>query len=73
MDHPYNTYKRSGLPPGPIASPGLAAFQAVANPADCGDFFFVSKNNGEHLFCPTLSCHNAAVQKWQVEYFRKKK
>ena len=73
MDHPYNTYKRSGLPPGPIASPGLAAFQAVANPAECGDFFFVSKNNGEHLFCPALSCHNAAVQKWQVEYFRKKK
>ncbi len=73
MDHPYNTYMRKGLPPGPIASPGLAAFQAVANPIDCGDFFFVSKNNGEHIFCPTLSCHNAAVQKWQVQYFRKKK
>ena len=72
MDHPYNTYKRSGLPPGPIANPGFAALQAVAKPDDCGDFFFVSKNNGEHIFCPTLSCHNTAVHKWQVQYFRKK-
>jgi UPF0755 protein len=72
MNHPYNTYMRSGLPPGPIASPGLAALQAVAKPDDCADFFFVSKNNGEHIFCPTLSCHNQAVHKWQVQYFRKK-
>jgi len=72
MNHPYNTYLKNGLPPGPIASPGLAAFKAVAQPNDCGDFFFVSKNNGEHIFCPTLSCHNQAVQKWQVQYFRKK-
>lgn len=72
MDHPYNTYMRSGLPPGPIANPGLAALQAVAKPDDCGDFFFVSKNNGEHIFCPTLNCHNQAVQKWQVQYFRKR-
>ena len=73
MDNPYNTYKRFGLPPGPIASPGLAALEAVRSPSDCKDFFFVSKNNGEHIFCPTLDCHNRAVQTWQVEYFRKKR
>lgn len=71
MNHPYNTYLSQGLPPGPIASPGRAALNAVVKPANCADFFFVSKNNGEHIFCPTLSCHNAAVHQWQVQYFRK--
>ncbi len=73
FDHPYNTYKRRGLPPGPIASPGRAALEAVKNPSDCSDFFFVSMNNGEHVFCPTYDCHKAAVQKWQIEYFRNKR
>ena len=50
FDHPYNTYKRRGLPPGPIASPGRAALQAVQSPSECSDFFFVSMNNGEHVF-----------------------
>jgi UPF0755 protein len=68
--HPYNTYTTRGLPPGPIASPGAAALQAALNPLDCDDLFFVSRNDGTHIFCPTLDCHNAAVQKWQVEYFR---
>ena len=72
MKNPYNTYLNFGLPPGPIANSGLAAMKAVKAPIDCGDFFFVSKNNGEHIFCPTLNCHNAAVQKWQVNYFRRK-
>ena len=72
LEHPYNTYHIYGLPPGPIANPGRAAFQAVAHPADCKDFFFVSSNNGQHIFCPDLTCHNAAVTKWQVEYFRGK-
>ena len=70
MNHPYNTYRVFGLPPGPIANPGKAALQAVANPASCRDFFFVSKNNGAHVFCPTLKCHRAAVKKWQIDYFR---
>ncbi len=73
MQNPYNTYKNTGLPPGPIASPGRAAMDAVAHPISCGDFFFVSKNNGEHIFCPSLECHETAVQKWQIEYFRKKR
>lgn len=71
--HPYNTYSVTGLPPGPIASAGLAAFEAALNPLVCEDLFFVSKNDGTHIFCPNLKCHNAAVEKWQREYFRKKR
>jgi len=71
LDSPYNTYRVAGLPPGPIANAGAAAFRAAAHPASCADFFFVSNNAGEHIFCPTLACHNKAVQKWQVEYFKK--
>ena len=72
-EHPYNTYTVTGLPPGPIASPGAAALQAALHPMDCEDLFFVSRNDGTHLFCPTLECHKAAVQEWQVEFFRKKR
>jgi len=71
--HPYNTYTTAGLPPGPIASPGAAALQAALNPIDCNDLFFVSRNNGTHVFCPDLKCHNGQVEKWQRAYFRKPK
>ncbi|XXF76669.1 endolytic transglycosylase MltG [Myxococcaceae bacterium GXIMD 01537] len=71
--HPYNTYTTGGLPPGPIASPGAAALRAALHPLDCEDLFFVSRNDGTHLFCPTLECHLEAVRQWQVEYFRKKR
>ncbi|WP_375767351.1 endolytic transglycosylase MltG [Archangium gephyra] len=71
--HPYNTYTTAGLPPGPIASPGAAALQAALHPLDCDDLFFVSRNDGTHIFCPTLDCHEAAVRKWQVEFFRNKR
>jgi UPF0755 protein len=71
--HPYNTYKIKGLPPGPIASPGGAAIAAALNPLDCPDFFFVSRNDGSHVFCPDFECHTAQVQKWQVEFHQKKK
>ena len=67
--HPYNTYTVKGLPPGPIASPGAAALQAVTHPAACNDLYFVSRNDGTHVFCSTLQCHNAAVKKWQVDYW----
>lgn len=70
MEHPYNTYLQKGLPPGPIANPGLAAMQAVAAPEDCPYFFFVSMNNGQHEFCADARCHDRAVQKWQVDFFR---
>jgi UPF0755 protein len=70
--HPYNTYTTAGLPPGPIASPGEAALQAALAPSTCQDLFFVSRNDGTHIFCPDLACHEAAVHQWQVEYFRRK-
>ena len=70
--HPYNTYKIKCLPPGPIANPGGAAIAAALSPLDCPDLFFVSKNDGTHVFCPDYACHNAQVQKWQVEFHHKK-
>ena len=69
--HPYNTYTTTGLPPGPIANPGAAALQAALAPARCDDLFFVSRNDGTHVFCPDLKCHSAAVREWQVEFFRR--
>lgn len=69
--HPYNTYTTAGLPPGPIASAGAAALRAALAPAQCSDLYFVSRNDGSHVFCPTLICHNAAVRVWQVEFFRR--
>ncbi|MBM4381045.1 MAG: endolytic transglycosylase MltG, partial [Deltaproteobacteria bacterium] len=71
--HPYNTYTTPGLPPGPIASPGAAAIQAALEPLECKDLFFVSRNDGTHVFCPDLDCHNAAVEQWQRRYFREKR
>ncbi len=73
-DHAYNTYVIKGLPPGPIAQPGLLAIKAALWPATSNDVFFVAKgDSGEHQFCPSLECHNAAVQKWQVEFYARKR
>jgi len=71
-EHPYNTYTTYGLPPGPIASPGAAALQAALAPNDCTDLYFVSRNNGTHVFCPDVRCHEAAVEYWQREFFRQR-
>jgi UPF0755 protein len=71
--HPYNTYTVGGLPPGPIASPGAAALAAALHPSECSDLYFVSRNDGSHVFCPDLACHEAAVRKWQVEFFRQRR
>lgn len=49
-DHPYNTYRRFGLPPGPISNPGLEALQAAVQPAQTEYLYFVSKNDGTHVF-----------------------
>jgi UPF0755 protein len=71
--HPYNTYLNVGLPPGPISNPGVLAMEAALNPMICNDLYFVSRNDGSTVFCPDWKCHDAAVQKWQVEYFKNKK
>ena len=68
---PYNTYIIRGIPPGPIANPGLAAISAVLNPAEGNFFFFVSKNNGTHHFSQTLKEHNRAVRKFQKNRSKK--
>ena len=70
---PYNTYRAVGIPPGPIASPGEAAIDAVLEPADSSYLYFVSKNDGTHHFSKSFREHANAVRKYQVEYFRRKR
>jgi len=70
FDSPYNTYRYAGLPPGPIASPGRASLQAAASPANVSYLYFVSRNDGSHVFATTLEEHNRNVQQYQVKYFR---
>jgi UPF0755 protein len=62
---PYNTYRINGLPKGPIANPGLLALQAVLEPEEHGFYYFVSKNDGTHIFSTTYKDHRAAVEEWQ--------
>ena len=69
-DTPYNTYTRAGLPPTPIAMPGVDALEAVANPADGTALYFVAvgDGSGRHLFAATLAEHQANVRKYLRNY-----
>ncbi|HXI87287.1 MAG TPA: endolytic transglycosylase MltG [Parvularculaceae bacterium] len=62
---PYNTYLIQGLPPTPIANPGRAAIEAVLNPAQTDDLFFVADGSGGHVFSSNIADHNRNVAKWR--------
>jgi peptidoglycan lytic transglycosylase G len=66
VDHPYNTYRYAGLPPGPIASPGLSSIEAVLNPAPVSYLYFVALDDRRHQFSTTLEQHNATVARYRL-------
>ena len=65
VNSPYNTYLHAGLPPGPIANPGLGAITAALRPARTDYFFYVARPDGSHAFSRTLSEHLANVRRYR--------
>lgn len=72
IDSPYNTYLYPGLPPSPICSPGIASMLAAASPTESKELYFVSRNDGTHVFAETLQDHNRNVYRWQKRYWRER-
>jgi UPF0755 protein len=70
-NRPHNTYRIEGLPPGPIANPGIDSLLAALNPAPVAYLYFVATNTGEHQFSSTLAAHNRAVSKYQINKQKK--
>jgi len=66
-DTPYNTYTRNGLPPTPIAMPGMASIEAALHPTVTKALYFVGKGDGSHVFSNSLDEHNRAVAHYQLE------
>ncbi len=66
-DGPYNTYTRAGLPPTPIAMPGVASLRAAMPPAKTDALYYVSRGNGSSQFSRSLNEHNRAVTKYQLK------
>ncbi len=65
-DDPYNTYRNTGLPPGPICSPGTASITAATHPADSDALYFVADGHGGHAFARTLEEHDRNVARWHA-------
>ncbi|MDE2892145.1 MAG: endolytic transglycosylase MltG [Chloroflexota bacterium] len=65
VESPYNTYRSAGLPPTPIASPGLASIEAAASPANVPYLFFFAKGDGTHAFAVTFEEHQANVERFR--------
>ena len=70
-DTPYNTYRIKGLPPGPIANPGIDSLKAALYPAKVDYLYFVAKNDGSHTFSTNLAAHNRAISKHQINRQKK--
>ncbi len=64
IEHPYNTYRRAGLPPGPLTNPSTSSLRAAVNPVDHNYLYFVAKGDGSHVFSRTLAEHNRAARRF---------
>ena len=73
MESPYNTYRVHGLPPGPVANPGVAALRAAAAPATTQFLYFVAKHDGSHAFSTNVTEHNRNVDVYQRQWYRNQK
>jgi UPF0755 protein len=73
MESPYNTYRRLGLPPGPICNPGAGALRAALNPARTDYYYYVSRNDGTHQFSKDFNAHINAVNLYQKPLAKKRR